>query len=202
MNIIEININELTHYENNAKIHTKEQIEQIKSSILKFGNNDPIGIWGDKNIIVEGHGRAIALKELGYETVDCIRLDHLTDEERKAYTLIHNKTTMNTDFDFDKLEEELMSIQNIDMTEFEFEDELFDEIGKEFSDIPEEVELEKTSDDGEKININYLQFDGKKIALTDEELIKLNDKYEFYLEIHKTNFGFVNYLLGSEKDEI
>lgn len=202
MNIIEININELTHYENNAKIHTKEQIEQIKSSILKFGNNDPIGIWGDKNIIVEGHGRAIALKELGYETVDCIRLDHLTDEERKAYTLIHNKTTMNTDFDFDKLEEELMSIQNIDMTEFEFEEELFDEIGKEFSDIPEEVELEKTSDDGEKININYLQFDGKKIALTDEELIKLNDKYEFYLEIHKTNFGFVNYLLGSEKDEI
>lgn len=202
MNIIEININELTHYENNAKIHTKEQIEQIKSSILKFGNNDPIGIWGDKNIIVEGHGRAIALKELGYETVDCIRLDHLTDEERKAYTLIHNKTTMNTDFDFDKLEEELMSIQNIDMTEFEFEEELFDEIGNEFSDIPEEVELEKTSDDGEKININYLQFDGKKIALTDEELIKLNDKYEFYLEIHKTNFGFVNYLLGSEKGEI
>lgn len=202
MNIIEININELTHYENNAKIHTKEQIEQIKSSILKFGNNDPIGIWGDKNIIVEGHGRAIALKELGYETVDCIRLDHLTDEERKAYTLIHNKTTMNTDFDFDKLEEELMSIQNIDMTEFEFEEELFDEIGKEFSDIPEEVELEKNSDDGEKININYLQFDGKKIALTDGELIKLNDKYEFYLEIHKTNFGFVNYLLGSEKDEI
>ncbi len=121
LNIIDININELTHYENNAKIHTKEQIEQIKSSILKFGNNDPIGIWGDKNIIVEGHGRAIALKELGYETVECIRLDHLTDEERKAYTLIHNKTTMNTDFDFAKLEEELLNIQNIDMSMFEFD---------------------------------------------------------------------------------
>lgn len=140
MKIIGINIDDLTHYENNAKIHTEEQIEQIKSSILKFGNNDPIGIWGDKNIIVEGHGRAIALKELGYEKVECIRLDHLTDEERRAYTLIHNKTTMNTNFDFSKLEEELMNIQDIDMSEFEFDFPSFEdeEIIEEPKSVAEE----------------------------------------------------------------
>lgn len=156
MNIIDININELTHYENNAKIHTKEQLEQIKSSILQFGNNDPIAVWGDNNIIVEGHGRAIALKELGYETVECIRLDHLTDEERKAYTLIHNKTTMNTDFDFEKLEQELMSIQDIDMSEFEFDMSFLDEEAEiEEDDFDLEEALEKVEEPKAKIGDIY-----------------------------------------------
>ena len=52
----------------------KEQIQQIKSSIEQFGNNDPIAVWGEQNIIVEGHGRYEALKELGYEEVECILL--------------------------------------------------------------------------------------------------------------------------------
>lgn len=121
MNIVKIKIDEITPYENNAKIHTREQIEQIKESIRKFGMNDPIGVWGENNIIVEGHGRLEALKELGYQEAECIRLDHLTDEERRAYTLAHNKLTMNTDFDFSKLEEELKSIDTIDMFDFGFE---------------------------------------------------------------------------------
>ena len=120
MNIIKLSIDDITPYENNAKIHTEEQIKQIKTSIEQFGMNDPIAVWGDNNIIVEGHGRLEALKELGYKEVECIRLDHLTDEERRAYTLAHNKLTMNTDFDFDKLEAELMSIDTINMEDFDF----------------------------------------------------------------------------------
>ena len=122
MEIIKLNINDIKPYKNNAKIHTTEQIEQIKKSIQEFGMNDPIAVWGKDNIIVEGHGRLEALKELGYTEVDCIRLDHLTDEERKAYTLAHNKLTMNTDFDFDILNIELTDIENIDMSDFGFTD--------------------------------------------------------------------------------
>ncbi len=121
MNIIALKIEKLTPYEKNAKIHTPEQIEQIKTSIQKFGMNDPVGVWGEKNIIVEGHGRVIALKELGFDEVDCIRLDHLSDDERKAYALAHNKLTMNTDFDFDILKEELDALLDFDMDEFGFE---------------------------------------------------------------------------------
>ena len=127
MKIIKLNINNIKPYKNNAKIHTQEQIEQIKKSIEEFGMNDPIAVWGKDNIIVEGHGRLEALKELGYTEVDCIRLDHLTDEERKAYTLAHNKLTMNTDFDFDILNSELEDIEDIDMSDFGFDLDFEDE---------------------------------------------------------------------------
>lgn len=120
MEIIKLKIDDITPYENNAKIHTEAQIEQIKKPIQEFGMNDPIAVWGKNNTIVEGHGRLEALKQLGYTEVDCIRLDHLTDEERKAYTLAHNKINMNTGFDIDLLDEELDSIEDIDMSEFGF----------------------------------------------------------------------------------
>lgn len=126
MEIIKIKIDNLKPYENNAKIHTRTQIDQIKKSIEQFGMNDPIAIWGENNVIIEGHGRIEALKELGYEEVECIRLDHLTDEERKAYTLAHNKLTMNTDFDFTILDQELSDIENIDMTDFGFITDVID----------------------------------------------------------------------------
>ena len=121
MKIEKIKIDELKPYKNNAKLHTERQIEQIKESIEKFGNNDPIAIWGKDNIIVEGHGRLEALKQLGYDEVEVIRLDHLTDEERRAYTLVHNKLTMNTDFDDSILNLELEDIKDIDMTDFDLE---------------------------------------------------------------------------------
>lgn len=114
-----VNIDSIKPYKNNAKQHPKEQIEQIKKSIEQFGMDDPIGIWKDE--IVEGHGRLIACKELGFEKVPVIRLDHLSDEERKAYTLAHNKLTMNSDFDIDILNAELDDILNIDMSDFGFD---------------------------------------------------------------------------------
>ena len=116
-----IPIDEIKPYENNAKIHTEEQIEQIKKSIEEFGMNDPIGIWGKDNIIIEGHGRLMALKELGWDEVPVIRLDDLTDEQRRAYTLIHNQTTMNTGFNIDILNEELQSI-DLDMSFYGFDE--------------------------------------------------------------------------------
>lgn len=120
-----IPIKQLKPYEKNAKIHTPEQIEQIKNSIREFGMNDPIGIWGEENLIVEGHGRLIACKELGFDEVPVIRLDSLTDEQRRAYTLVHNQTTMNTGFDLDVLNEELDNI-DIDMSDYGFDIEIDD----------------------------------------------------------------------------
>jgi ParB-like chromosome segregation protein Spo0J len=114
LQIIKLGIEELTPYENNAKKHTPEQIEQIKNSIQAFGNIDPLGIAGENNVIYVGNGRYIALKELGYKEAYCIRLDHLTEQERKAYAIAHNKLTMNTGFDDELLRAEMESLQDID----------------------------------------------------------------------------------------
>lgn len=111
----------LRPYANNAKIHTDEQIEQIRHSIEEFGFNDPIALWHD-NEIIEGHGRLLAVMDMDeIELVPIIRLDNLTDEQRRAYMLVHNKLTMNTDFDLDVLTVELDDIFDIDMADFGFE---------------------------------------------------------------------------------
>ena len=137
-----VNKEDLKPYANNAKIHTAEQVEQIKKSIEQFGFNDPIAIWKD-NEIIEGHGRLLAVMEMDdIKNVPIIRLDDLTDEQRKAYTLVHNKLTMNTDFDFELLSGELDDIFDIDMEQFGFEISIDDEEPAEVveDEIPEEAE--------------------------------------------------------------
>ena len=112
----------LTPYEGNTRKHNPEDIEQIKESILADGFNDPIGIWGEKNIIVEGHGRQIAAMELGLESVPCIRLDHLTDTQRRDYAIRHNRTAELSGWDFGKLEEEIarLEIEGVDLSGLKF----------------------------------------------------------------------------------
>lgn len=142
-----VDINTIKPYENNAKQHPRTQIEQIKTSIEMFGMDDPIGIWNDT--IVEGHGRLIACQELGYKEVPVIRLDHLTDEERKAYTLAHNKLTMNSDFDIDILNDELAQFETIDMSEFGFDIDFDAEEAEVVEDEVPEIPAEPKSKLGE-----------------------------------------------------
>lgn len=124
-----ININELRPYKKNARKHGKYDVAAIQKSIDKFGMCDPIGIWSDQNIIVEGHGRLEALKQLGHETAPCIRLDHLTDEERREYALAHNKTAELSAWDDKILFEEIQSLKEFsaDLSEFGFDLSEFEE---------------------------------------------------------------------------
>lgn len=133
----------ITPYETNAKKHPKYQIDQIKASIQTFGNNDPIAI-DENNVIIEGHGRYLALKELGYEEVPVIRLKHLSQEQKRAYILAHNKITLNTDFDMDLLKQELTNIMDIDMAHFGFSVNLLASPLKGEADDPSEEEAEDT----------------------------------------------------------
>lgn len=134
----------LVPYAGNAKRHPEWQVAQIANSIRAFGFNDPIAVWHDvagHPVVVEGHGRLLAARELGMEEVPVISLDHLDDEGRRAYTLAHNKLTMNTDFDALLLDSELDAIEGLDMAEFGFEVEDLmapQEVGE--APVPEVVE--------------------------------------------------------------
>lgn len=124
----------LTEYSRNARKHTEYDVNAIKQSINQFGMCDPIGVWSDKNIIVEGHGRYKALTELGYKQIPCVRLDHLTDEQRKMYTLVHNKTAENSSWDDELLNDELSQLDDLfDIGDFGF-DILLDDDYNEFED--------------------------------------------------------------------
>lgn len=120
MKIERIAIDSLRPYQNNAKIHTPEQIEQIKRSIQEFGNNDPIAV-DENDVVIEGHGRLQALQELGYTEVEVIRLTHLSEEQKKAYILVHNKLTMDTGFDLEILNAELAQLDSIRLDDFDFQ---------------------------------------------------------------------------------
>ena len=182
-----LGVDDIKPYPNNARVHTEKDIQAIVESIKEFGFDDPIGIWGDDNVIVEGHGRLQAAKELHIQKVPVIRLDHLTDEQRKAYTLAHNKTAELSDWDFDLLNVELESIEDINMEEFGFE--FVDEF------IEHEKNAETTQDRVERIlNLDKGLYPGEG----DFDIPILEPVYE--LPEIKEWIGF-NYVLSDAEPE-
>ena len=108
-------VTDLNPYENNPRVHTPQQIEIIKQSILDFGFTNPILIDENKTIIA-GHGRLEAVKSLGYEKVPCITLAHKdgrpwTEEEKMAYVILDNKAVEESDWSEKKLLQELIKLQ-------------------------------------------------------------------------------------------
>lgn len=123
LEIVYISPHDLKPYEGNTRKHSPEDIEQIKASIEADGFNDPIGIWGEHNLIVEGHGRQIAALEMGMDKVPCIRLDHLTETQRRDYAIRHNRTTELSGWNFDKLQSEIsaLELEGVDLGGLKFD---------------------------------------------------------------------------------
>ena len=92
----------------------------------------------ENNMIIDGNGRYEALKQLGVKKIPCIVLKDMTEEQKKAYILVHNKLNMDTGFDVDILNDELLSIDTIDMSDFDLE--------IKFDDIFKENERHRTND--------------------------------------------------------
>lgn len=192
MEILKLKIEDIKPYENNAKLHPTHQIEQIKKSILEFGNNDPIAI-DENNVIIEGHGRYEALKQLEYKEIEVIKLSHLTEEQKKAYILVHNKLTMNTGFDLDILNEELSSISDIDMSEFDFNFEINADLDV-YEDIDDLGRGSVTSHE------HKLKVDNIEIILTEEEFDLFVEKYNKYVDENGVNFGFIGEILKNDRN--
>lgn len=133
-----LNIDEIKPYNRNTRKHTEKDIDKIKDSIRKYGFNDPLALWKD-NIIIEGHGRLEASKELGMTEVPVIRLDHLTDEERREYAIAHNRTAEFSEWDMEMLEVEM---SDLDFGDFDLEFDLDDINGDMVWKDQDEIDLD------------------------------------------------------------
>ena len=106
-------INTLTPYSNNSRTHTNKQIKQIADSIEEFGFTNPI-LVDENDGVIAGHGRIEAAKMLNIEEVPTITLENLTDEQKAAYVIADNKLALNAGWDEDKLQLELLRLQELD----------------------------------------------------------------------------------------
>lgn len=142
--IIYKSTNKIVPYENNPRLND-EAVEAVANSIKQFGFKVPI-IIDSSNIIVAGHTRLKAAKQLGMDKVPCIVADDLTEEQIRAFRLVDNKVSELADWDYEKLEEELANINSIDMNIFDFDmSEINDIVEHLDEDIVCDSELEKVS---------------------------------------------------------
>lgn len=109
----QIKVSLLIPYNNNSRTHDDEQVVQIAESIKEFGFTNPILIDADNNIVA-GHGRLLAAQKLDIDTVPCIRLNDLTDAQRKAYVIADNKLALNAGWDNEILKFEIQNLQALD----------------------------------------------------------------------------------------
>jgi len=150
MIIKNVKVSELIPYVNNARTHSDAQVAQVAASIKEFGFNNPILVSGD-NVIIAGHGRLMAARKLGMNEVPTLCLDHLDDNQRKAYILADNKLAMNAGWDDDLLKLELSDLGELtDLVGFD-DEELESILGVEPADgltddddVPDLVDNPKT----------------------------------------------------------
>ena len=120
-----VEINKLIPYINNARTHSVEQINKLRSSLREFGFINPVIIDKDYGIIA-GHGRVIAAKEEGIEKVPCVLVDYLTETQKKAYILADNRMALDAGWDEELLKLEIEALQgeafDIGLTGFDEKD--------------------------------------------------------------------------------
>lgn len=132
MEIIKLKIDEVIPYENNPR-NNDEAVAYVAESIKQCGYCSPI-IIDEDNVILCGHTRLKALKQLGYKEVECVRKSGMTDEQKKKYRILDNKTAEVAEWNFDLLEEEL---KDLDFGDFDFG----------FDDMPELSEPVEITED-------------------------------------------------------
>ena len=143
-------IDKLIPYINNARTHSTEQINKLRSSLREFGFINPVIIDSDFNIIA-GHGRVQAAKAENITHVPCVLVDHLTESQKKAYIIADNRMALDAGWDEELLRVEIEALQgeafDVSLTGFDaneldalFKDELKDKIKDDDFDVNSELQ--------------------------------------------------------------
>lgn len=114
LEVIDMPVALLRPYSRNARTHSQKQVAQIAASIRSFGFNNPV-LVDKEGVIVAGHGRVAAAKQLGLETVPAIRLEHMSEAQKRAYILADNKLAEKAGWDAEILAIELQNLLDTDL---------------------------------------------------------------------------------------
>lgn len=144
MKLENISTASLIPYARNSKTHSDAQVSAIAGSIREFGFTNPVLISDDLTIVA-GHGRVLAAQKLGLETVPCIRLSHLSENQRRAYVIADNRLAeIGASWDLEMLTLELESFAHLEFDPAVFE---FDELFKSFDGEEEAEEVVEGNED-------------------------------------------------------
>lgn len=149
---------ELVPYENNPR-HNEEAVESVMESIRQTENLDPIEI-DENGVILSGHTRKKALQELGFSETQVVRISGLTEEQKRKYRLLANKTNEISEWDFEKLREEL---EDLDFNGFDF--------GWNLPDLEDKDPETFTEDEAPEIEDQAFSKEGDLWILNDHRLI-------------------------------
>lgn len=152
--LVKLKVADLIPYENNPRTIPQEAIDDVCESYRQCGVIDPIEIDED-NVILAGHTRRLAALEMGIDKVECLRVKGLTDEQKRKYRILANKTGEKSGWDYELLAEEL---DELDFGDYDFG-----------WDFPEEENslIEKEADD-----------DNYEVEIPDEPKAKLGQIYK------------------------
>ena len=191
MQIISKNIEEIKEYENNPR-NNDNAVEYVARSIKDFGFKIPI-IVDKNNVIVAGHTRYKAAKELNLTEVPCIVADDLTDEQIKAFRLVDNKSAELAEWNLELLNIELENIHDIDMNLYNFElSELLDNVIEDDYEIELPEEPKTKHGDIYKLGNHYLMC-GDSTKESDVAKLMNNNKADLFLTDPPYNVALGNH---------
>ena len=129
------NVADLIPYARNSRTHSDAQVAQIAASIREFGFTNPVLVDG-ANGVIAGHGRILAARKLGMDTVPVIELAHLSEAQKRAYVIADNKLALNAGWD-----DEMLRVEISDLTDAGFDVSLLGFSDEELAMMdPEQVE--------------------------------------------------------------
>ncbi len=189
MNIVEKNINDIKPYENNPR-KNDIAVKPVANSIREFGFKVPIVIDKD-GIIIAGHTRYRAAKELKLTKVPYIIADDLSDQQVKAFRLADNKVSEFAEWDQDALLEELQGILAVDMSEFGFLDE---ELNEPDDTYTTDINIPQYEPTGEVVSLeNCLDDDKTQSLLMEIEDSNVTEKEKDFLRKAAQRHNQFNY---------
>ena len=141
-------VSDLIPYANNARTHSEAQVTQIAGSIREFGFNNPVLVDGTNGIIA-GHGRVLAARQLGMQTVPVIELGHLSEAQKRAYILADNRLAEQAGWDRELLSLELgeLSDLGVDLDMLGFDASELDDLLSHDAADPREEETPEPPED-------------------------------------------------------